>query len=278
MSCIGFGVDYQFQARYPHGLQQLLQRNAARLSHVSAVAIPTVEAAREVKSWCGDLPIIHHLSNVAPANPEGADLSRLAHLDEISRALAAAWCGEDIGIWSLGPYDIPYFVPPLFEADVAERTCEQIRLVMQRSSVPFLAEVPSCAFVAGRLTLGDYFRILVEGTGCGIVLDLSHVLSYALATDGDAMTVLRSLPLDHVGELHIAGGRVDQRFRFRYIDSHSDPVLDSVLELLRASVASCRNLRAITYEIGVQLTERLIEQDLTRIERAATECGFQARI
>src|ERR671939_2087736 len=126
---------------------------------------------------------------------------------------------------------------------------------MQRiSSVPFLAEVPSCALVVGRLSLGEFFQIVVEKSDCQLLSDVSHIYSYSIARRQSPSSVLRSLPLDRVWELHIAGGHVDQASDRRYIDTHSEPVLNEILDLLIEAATSCPNLQCITYEVGVGLT------------------------
>src|SRR5262249_32462476 len=159
---VGFGLDHQYFDKYPGTMRGLCERHRERLSHLSIVGLRDIASAREFSALAGGLPIVHHLSNIAPANPRGPDLARLETQDAISQELGARWCGEDIGIWSLGPHCIPYFAPPLFEADVAEQVGEGIRRVAERCSVPFLAEIPSCSFVVGRLSLGEFFHRLVQ--------------------------------------------------------------------------------------------------------------------
>ena len=271
---VGLGVDFKYRERYPEGLPGICARHGDRLSHLSIVGVPSVEAAAWVRGLLPALPTLHHLSNIAPADPEGPDLARLALQDAISGALDAPWCGEDIGIWSLGPYEIPYFAPPLFVPEVAQSVGEAIRVVSERCTVPFLAEVPSCSFVMGTMDLGAFFHQLVAVARCPVVLDVSHVFSYALFTGQAPLDVLRALPLAHVWELHVAGGRISAAHPYRYIDSHSDAVMDEVYDLLNAALHLCENLKAITYEIGVRLDPDTLAHDLAQIERVADKHGF----
>jgi uncharacterized protein (UPF0276 family) len=262
----GFGLDYKYGARYPGGIESLCEQYRDRLSHLSIVAIDTAGEARAFRKLAGDLPVIHHLSNVAPGNPSGPDLERLRKQDAFSGILEAVWCGEDIGVWQIGPYPLPYFAPPVFDADVARWIGDGVTQITAGSRVPFLVETPSCAYVAGNVDLGEFFRIITDTAGCPIVLDVSHVFSYALAAERPTLEVLAGIPLERVWEIHIAGGRVDERHPFRYIDSHSDPIMSGVYEVLTAAVQRCRNLRCVTYELGVGLTAEMIAHDVARIE------------
>jgi uncharacterized protein (UPF0276 family) len=262
----GFGLDHKHGARYPGGIDGLCERYRSRLSHLSILAVSTAEDAHAVRELAGDLPVIHHLSNVAPGNPEGPDLERLRAQDVLSGILRASWCGEDIGVWQLGPYPLPYFAPPVFDDDVARWIGEGARQVAAGSRVPFLVETPSCSYVAGTIDLGAFFRIVTDISGCPIVLDVSHVFSYALAAGRPALDVLAGIPLERVWEIHVAGGRVDPAHPFRYIDSHSDPIMDGVYDVLGEALRRCCNLRCVTYEIGAGLTAEMIERDATRLE------------
>jgi uncharacterized protein len=274
---VGLGLDTQHAARYPGEIEGLCEDLRSRLTHLSIVNVKT----RAQAQWFKDrpargLPVIHHLSGVAPADPRGPDLLRLAGLNAISEALEALWCCEDIGLWSLGPYDIPYFTPPLLTRESLEHSVAAVKLVDEKSAVPFCAEVPSCSFVAGEMPLGAFFTELAERAGVRLVLDVSHVFSYAVLCAEKPSAVLRSFPFSAVQEIHIAGGHLNPRLPWRYVDSHSDPILDDVLQLLEEAVPRCDSLQCVTFEIGVRLTREDIESALTAIQSVLKRVGFRA--
>ncbi|MFW2438914.1 MAG: DUF692 family multinuclear iron-containing protein [Arenicellales bacterium] len=276
---LGLGLDYQHRKKYPEGLHGLIGHFADRLSHVSIVAL---EDKVDVQHFLGllpeNLPVIHHLSSVAPASVGGVDWERLEQMERISSELNALWCVEDIGLWHLGPYKIPYFTPPVFDRDIAAEIGQRIAEMRQRMQIPFHAEIPSCSFVLGECDLGEFFNILIREGKCNLLLDVSHVFSYALATERSVTDVLYSLPLDSVQEIHIAGGRVSRLDARRYIDSHSDAVMPEVLELLNLSIQSCPNLRAITYEIGSNIELDAIAESFYIIENVIISTDWVPRL
>ncbi|WOB11352.1 DUF692 family multinuclear iron-containing protein [Piscinibacter gummiphilus] len=269
---VGFGLDFQLQP--PSVMRRLADRFKGRLSHVSVVAMINEQDAKQFKQIFAGLPLVHHLSNVAPGDADGPHLDRLDHLDSLSQQMGAVWCGEDIGAWSIGPYDIPYFAPPLFERDVAQLIGERVATVERRSSVPFLAEIPSCSFVAGRISLGEFFHEIVERSGCKLVIDVSHVFSYALYTGQEPRDVLQSLPLGHVWEAHIAGGGAKPSEPYYYVDNHTDLILPEVADLLAQLVASAPSLRAVTYEFSEATPDDQVDEELTRLERLLADLSF----
>jgi uncharacterized protein (UPF0276 family) len=276
---VGFGLDAQHANRYASGLVNLVDHFRARLSHLSIVSLERAEAAREFREGVArGLPIVHHLSGVAPADPDGPNISRLEKLNSITVTLDAVWCVEDIGLWSIGPYAMPYFAPPLFDKDFAREIGARIRAMDSIGARPFLAEVPSCTFAIGNIDLGNFFRLLTDTADCGMVLDVSHVFSYALVTGRDPVETQSSLPLERVREVHVAGGRIDAVHPFRYVDSHSDDILPEVLGLLEHAVRHCAHLEAVTYEIGVGLKIGAIEQGLTRIEHVLANARWVPKI
>lgn len=276
---LGFGLDAQYAARYPGGLEGLCCTYHDRLSHLSIVGIANEAQAQSFSKRCADgLPIIHHLPGIAPADPEGPKLDRLRRLDRLSRVMDAMWICEDIAIWSIGPYALPYFTPPIFEPDIADRIADGIVRMQEVSSVPFCAEIPSCSIVVGTMALGAFFERIVEASGCGLVADVSHIYSYAIARGLRPLDVLRSLPLERVWELHIAGGHLDPLSSRRYLDTHSEPVIEPIIALLHEAVTTCPNLRAVTYEVGVGLSCEDLRFDLDRLDNVLNDTSWKPRL
>lgn len=273
MQTIGLGLDFQHRHSYGKPLAEIFDLLSERLSHVSIVGLVTDDDVRSFKGMTS-LPVLHHFTGVAPGGADGINIIELRRQSEITAQLGAVWCLEDIGIWNIGPYNIPYFAAPVLCREVLDQTIEGVWAIKRQASVPFLAELPSCSFVAGDMALETFFRQLVERTGCGMVLDVSHVFSYAIYCGKDPLGVLDALPLDSVVEIHVAGGSVHPRHGWRYRDTHAEPILDEIVAILEAAIIRCRNLQAITYEIGRGISLDLVDREITRLQSIADRGGF----
>ena len=272
---VGLGVDAQYSAAYFGTLKNLIRNRMSVLSHVSVSNLQSTEEARSfLAAVGGDVPLVHHLSGVAPADPGGPHLDRMRLLNEISSALNAEWTNEDIGFWSIGNFGLPYFAPPVFEEDVARVVAQRVMRVLEYNDLPLLLEIPPCSCPVGRMSLGEFFSYLIDATGCPMTLDISHVYSYALATGQSYEQVLRTLPTDAVWEIHIAGGRISPIDTSRYIDTHADPVLKPILDSFCLTVESCPALRAVTYEIMPSLDLRTLDDTLSLISSHLQKLTF----
>lgn len=278
MSNIGLGLDFQHLGSYGIPFRDLILACEYKLSHYSIVAITNVKEAERFKKISSGTPLIHHFTGVAPGGVNGVNLKQLESQSRISKLLEAKWCVEDLGIWNIGPYSIPYFAPPVLCVETLESTIREIKLLKASSDVDFLPEVPSCSFVIGSVGLGDFFSEIVKSCECNIVLDISHVFSYAIYFDVPLIEALNRFPLKAVKEFHVAGGSVHPGHKWRYRDTHSEPILPQVLELLEIAIPLCPKLQAITYEIGVGLPVSMLSTEIRLLNEVCNKVGFVARI
>lgn len=274
MSNVGLGLDFQHLGSYGVSFENLISACESSLSHYSIVAITNSEEAKRFKKMSNGTPLIHHFTGVAPGGIEGVNRRQLAVQSNISSILEAKWCLEDLGIWNIGPYSIPYFAPPVLCAATLERTIQEIKVLQAESALEFLPEVPSCSFVVGDIGLGVFFTKIVDACECNIVLDISHVFSYAIYYDISLKEALMSFPLNAVKEFHVAGGSVHPEHKWRYRDTHSEYIVPAVLELMEFAIPLCCNLKAITYEIGIGLPLELLSLEIGALNAICEKVGF----
>src|SRR6218665_1255039 len=198
-----------------------------------------------------DIPVLFHPVHLNLYGPELEPSSALAAMDAHARAVGSAWVGNDVGWWHAGGQPFPgylYFTPPFTEAGLRDCAAHALH-VQSHLSVPLALENPAVFARRGGLHVLDFMARLHARTGLPLLLDLGHLLSYQLAAGLPLDAGLADFPLERVIELHIAGGVVTRSgARGFYVDDHTQPVREELLELLESLVPRCPALRAVTFE------------------------------
>jgi hypothetical protein len=81
----------------------------------------------------------------------------------------------------------------------------------------------------------------VRRAGCGLLLDINNVFVSAANHGFAALDYLADFPLEHVGEVHLAGHaqQADDEGELLLIDSHDRPVADAVWKLFDVVISQC---------------------------------------
>ena len=86
-----------------------------------------------------------------------------------------------------------------------------------------------------------FIRELARRTGCGLLLDVNNIFVSATNHGYSALAYLADFPLEHVGEIHLAGHaeQTDDEGDLLLIDSHDGPVADAVWQLFDIVIGQC---------------------------------------
>jgi uncharacterized protein (UPF0276 family) len=195
---------------------------------------------------------ILHSTNVNPVYPDPLAPEDYAQIRSYVELVDSPWVTEDLGIWLMSERHVyPFLLPLPLCKDTLAVAIQNINKFHSEVGVPFNAEFPPVSVVAGDMNAFDYFRILVEETGCGMALDIGHVLSYQIARGVSPTADLHLIPWDFVTEVHLAGGNIDLSSEgYQYEDSHGDYEIVTVCkDMTDAVIQLAPNLKAITIEI-----------------------------
>jgi len=91
----------------------------------------------------------------------------------------------------------------------------------------------------------EFINRLVSLTGCGVLLDLHNLYTDYRNNGQLPLDYINALKLEHVREIHIAGGSF---IGSAYTDSHAGACPPEVWELLIDVVPRCPNLEGVTFE------------------------------
>lgn len=123
------------------------------------------------------------------------------------------------------------------------RVCDHIDQVQNMLRRPMLLENPSTyvEFSTSTMAETEFISEIVQRTGCGLLLDVNNLYISGINHHRDPLEMLHALPLDRIGEIHLAGyaESVDGANDRLLIDSHdsrvSEPVWQLYMETVRAA-------------------------------------------
>lgn len=85
----------------------------------------------------------------------------------------------------------------------------------------------------------EFLAEITRATGCGLLLDINNVFVSACNHAFDASAYLAAFPLEHVGEIHLAGHfrSLDAAGAPLIIDAHDSPIVADVFALFESVIA-----------------------------------------
>jgi uncharacterized protein (UPF0276 family) len=125
---------------------------------------------------------------------------------------------------------------PYSETSLAT-VCAHIDEVQEALGVRMLLENPSTyvAFAESTMTEVEFLRSVVNRTGCGLLLDVSNVVVSSVNHSFNAASYIDALPVEHVGEFHLAGFAEDwdSEGAGLLIDDHGRTISEVAWDLYR---------------------------------------------
>ena len=167
-----------------------------------------------------------------------AHLDRLQHLNE---RYAPGLFSEHLA-WS-SHEDVFYndLLPVPYRQDSLERVIAHVSEIQDHLGRRILIENPSVyvAFDSSTMSEITFLERLVARTGCGLLLDCNNVYVSATNQQYDPARYLDAFPIEHVGEIHLAGFARDEddEGEVLLIDAHDREVADAVWTLYDQTLA-----------------------------------------
>lgn len=180
-------------------------------------------------------PVSLHGVCMSIGGPQPLDKTHLGRFAALVDRYEPALVSEHLA-WST--HDTAFFndlLPLPYTRDTLRRVADHIDEVQEAIGRPILLENPSTYVIFPESTMSetDFIRNLARRTGCGLLLDLNNVVVSATNHSFSARSYLADFPLEHVGEIHLAGHaeQADDEGDLLLIDSHDGPVADAVWDL-----------------------------------------------
>jgi uncharacterized protein (UPF0276 family) len=190
-----------------------------------------------------DYPVSLHGVGMSIGGPEPLDQAHLGRFAALVKRYEPELVSEHLA-WS--SHEGVYFndlLPLPYTRSTLARIADHVDEVQEAIGRAILIENPATYLAFAESTLGEaeFIRALVRRTGCGVLLDVNNAVVSATNHRRSALAYLADLPLDRVGEIHLAGHDVqaDDESAPLLIDSHDRRVAPAVWTLYETAVGLC---------------------------------------
>ncbi|WP_454875904.1 MNIO family bufferin maturase [Pseudomonas farris] len=144
---------------------------------------------------------------------------------------------EHLAWSSHGPVFLNDLLPLAYDVPTLNRVCEHIDQAQSTLKRSMLLENPATYLAFQRSTLdeADFISEVIRRTGCGLLLDVNNVYVSCINHQRDPLAYIDALPLQAVGEIHLAGFAedTDSLGDRLLIDDHGAPIDNAVWTLYR---------------------------------------------
>lgn len=168
------------------------------------------------------------------------DRDHLKRLKALMDWLKPAQFSEHLAWSSHGGAYLNDLLPLPYTRATLETVSAHISEVQDVLGRRMLLENPSSylSFTESTLSETDFLGELAHRTGCGMLLDINNVFVSATNLRLSAEAYLDAYPLEHVGEIHLAGHHAQEiEGGTLLIDSHGSEVADPVWTLYERTIA-----------------------------------------
>ncbi|MBS0502999.1 MAG: DUF692 domain-containing protein [Proteobacteria bacterium] len=184
-------------------------------------------------------PISVHGVGLSLGSAGPVDEDHLERLAALVDGVGACQISEHLAWCRLGEIYYNDLLPlPLSEEalDVVSRNVEYTQRRLGRS---ILIENPSAYLdvPGGTMSEGAFLKRLVERTGCGLLADLNNLIVSSGNLGRSPLDWLEEVPLESIGEIHLAGHESDAAGSGLLVDTHGSDIGEGVWMLYADLVA-----------------------------------------
>lgn len=196
----------------------------------------TPEKLASISTLAAKVPVIPHGIDLSIGTDMPVEEEYLDGLATLVNLVDAPWYSDHLCFTRVPGYSIGQLTPLQFTDEAVETVVRKTKHVTARIPRPFALENITYYFKIpnGQMTEAEFITRVLEGADIGLLLDVTNVYMNASNHGHDPYKFLRSIPLERVVQLHLAGGIQKEG---KWVDSHSQPVHEEVFELTDFIVA-----------------------------------------
>jgi uncharacterized protein (UPF0276 family) len=180
-------------------------------------------------------PLVTHGLTLSLGASDEPDPEFVAALRTELDRVDTPWHSDHLAFTSAGPLSLHELMPLKHSHDTAARLADRLETLGEALGRPLAVENVTYYAPVGHPELGEaeFLSALLERTRAPLLLDVNNVYVNARNHGFDAWTMIASLPLDRVIEIHVAGHAKKGDL---LLDTHGAITPPPVLELLERTL------------------------------------------
>lgn len=213
-----------------------------------------------------DLPVVFHGVSLSIGSVDPLSVSYLKRLKDLAKRFEPIWISDHLCWTGQGGENMHDLFPLPYTKEAMNWVVERISRVQEYLGRRILIENVSSyvAFSDDEMTEQEFISEVAKRADCGILLDINNIYVSSRNHNFDPMDYLKHIPVDRVGQMHLAGHKDKGT---HCIDTHDHPVCDSVWDLYRFAAKQFPNVSPmIEWDDHIPEFERL-EQEVAKIKR-----------
>jgi len=193
-------------------------------------------AARALERARADYPLSLHGVGLGLGSVDGIDREHLARVKRAIARFEPVLVSEHACWGHAGGEFFNDLLPLPYTDEAVEFLAHQVGIAQDVLGTRLLIENVSAyvAFEHSRLHEWEFLAAVAAISGCGLLLDVNNVYVSSRNLGLDARAFIEGLPLDSVGEIHLAGHSCNGGV---LIDDHGSHVCEEVWQLYACAIA-----------------------------------------
>ena len=190
-----------------------------------------------------DYPISLHGVGLGIGSAQGYAASHVEKIKQLADRIQPALISEHLCWGAVAGRHLNDLLPMPLIQSALNLICERVDHLQNTLRQRVLLENVSAyvRFACDEMSEADFLKLLVQRTGCGILLDVNNLyvnqINHGEAAL-DALTTLKELPADSIGEIHLAGHLVTDSGLVDHHGCRVDPAVWSLYENARTLFGS----------------------------------------
>jgi uncharacterized protein len=180
-------------------------------------------------------PIVLHGVSMNLGGTDPLNESHLDALNALIRRFDPVWVSEHLCWGAFGRHYVHDLLPLPFTEEALRQVVDRIRHVQDRLGRRILVENVSSyvTFAYSAMPEWTFLGAVAKAADCGILLDVNNIYVSAVNHGFSPYDYLAGLPLDRIGQIHLAG---HTNAGTHLIDTHDHPVPPPVWAIYRDAV------------------------------------------